>query len=1678
MAIVVILTVAAIALVLSGEAMATITGVQPPASGDWVIDEDTTVLAETITLKGNLNVEPGYKLIVRNSAITFDCTFAGEWGFYVLANATHDGDIDLSEATFKAKTEANGWQFVISGSAYIHDSVKMYSIQNGFIILGDDVEIIETDATTLGQSCIAIDSCDPTLGPDLVVSGTYETSAWDPAKRESRPNPGVAIGIFGSLGNLASPTIDGVKINLFMRDEWEGTVSTSTSCYEYFYLYGLYASFGDLDSIANINISLDYEISANITDAYASSTYLYFYNRQYIYGVYLTDGTYLDSFDNVEISHITAHTDAWQSGGDTSYFRNYRYLYGVYNNIDSTGYVPSTWGGVAIRDFTMTYDNHGDFSYTYNYQYGYGVYWYPSILATVSPDMTVEEISLDGLVLERFFYFAERGEFTIYNCEASNCTFSSYFLYLSSWNYPVTVEESTLINNTFNSYFVYCYHWDGQLNFIGNNISYNTFSSLMFYDYQTSSDYDGDFLFEDNVFIENEFRSYWSQHVGNTSPYTYGYGDWTFDGNLFLNNTFLTYFLYHYYYGYGDYTFENNNFTGNRFANYFLYMYYFYEGDLTFDDNVFERNTVGIYMFYFYGYNDYDSDIYFQRNYIANNTFSSSYGLGYLSYPRGDFLFTDNHLFGNRFGSSYGTYTYLYYTTGKIDFSRNIIESNTFTSYGFMLYYMGMQTNDVTFEYNDIINNSGSSSYEYYAVIQIYYLYKSLEVSNNYIAGNKRTAICFMYMYGDTSGGPNSNYNLYLEHNEIVDNQARGIYFYNGYYAFNVFIRYNYGTGNQMYPISMESTSYSYRGPLLLLVESNNFQDNPGGGLYLRPYFFDPRYTYDYRNPYQTVSVKNNILRNNGAGGWALAIVDFHKKPTMKSNDLTGSAMGTYLELTKSPFNREEVNLIYRDVEVDGGVNGTTAFGFGDINVEFYDCTFINYTEAIYAKDCLVNVWHCNIPEASGKTDGTGRIYVWNWLEIWINWANATGVDSGVSVDRATVALRGANNKYFGGKVTDVEGKLEPMLINPWTCSNGKMDAWAPFEITVMSNGISAALTQHVVGDLIAPEPALLLLVDDSPPAPSIAFPQDGMLVGDRDVTIEGFLFEVGSGVDVFEGRNDMMAEDEWVPIAPYVIWEHTFPEMSEGYHDLMVRSSDRAGNWNMTNITVLIDFTIPELTVRMLYVDGVPIEKNETRGGYFVSVREIIVNGTYSDNIAHVGDVRIRFNGVYEYIFPSQWGKINKRITLVEGFNTIIVDATDLAGNRITEELVIIRDIHAPSVYVLTPIQNEETANPECTVTGKSEPEVTVKLKIESSAGTKDYSTMTDDEGGFEIIVELFEGPQKILIDAIDPAGNANKTFRDVVLDTIPPDFVINNPSETETVTALTKFDILCTMLPGSLNARTYIGGQEVPNEGVVRRTIVLQEGANHIEILAIDPVGNERSKTVTIVRDTVQPVMDVLEPTANYMLTNKNMVQFAGTIEGSDPAGGVFIEHKTIDYPARIVSGDWVEFGNWEYTLELGPTDLEQEIRVWATDFAGNVVYWEVYVVYDEIPPSLRLDDQPEETDSSILLVNGTTEEDILEVFFQGVSFPVTNGVFSLAWPLNEGTNELEVNVYDLAGNSATDTISITYLPKKVDGGGGGGGVNEDNWTELWGWVILIAAVTLIATAVVVSTRRPERR
>jgi len=670
--------------------------------------------------------------------------------------------------------------------------------------------------------------------------------------------------------------------------------------------------------------------------------------------------------------------------------------------------------------------------------------------------------------------------------------------------------------------------------------------------------------------------------------------------------------------------------------------------------------------------------------------------------------------------------------------------------------------------------------------------------------------------------------------------------------------------------------------------------------------------------------------------------------------------------------------------------------------------------------------------------------------------------------------MQGANGKYFGALVTNSEGKLfdqygEPMVITPWTCVDGVMDSWSPLKVTIMANEVSTLHDVSVEDDYIAPNPKRLTVNDIYIPEVIISNPQDGTLVNTPDVLTEGFLFEIGSGVVAFEGRTDQMPEDEWQDMSEAVLWQHVFAGMTEGYHNLSVRAADLSGNWNTSNIEIIVDLTDPGLELYLEYLNATKIPYDPVKGGYFVRDKEIAINGTYDDNFATLGEIAIRINGVPKYIFPSQWGKIYERIQLAQGINTIIVDATDTAGNRHVERRYVSLDSYPPTMYIYNPLDGHMTGNRTLTVVGLTEPNTRLDLVVQASAGTNTYQTYSGADGTFTYPVDLFENIQKLVVTAMDSAGNPTVIDLNVILDTTPPEFVINQPPEVHTTTKETRYEIVATMT-SEPDADFWIGGQLVEHSGVPRREVVLQEGENTIILIAIDRVGNENVKTVVIVRDTIPPALGVMSPEEDYMIINDPLIPFRGMVEG---ATGVVIEHKSVRLPATLVEGTWTE-GEWMYDLELGPSDLEQDIKVIALDAAGNEDVMIVHVVLDIVPPSLSIENVAEEVKTPFVWINGTTDSGVAYVYVQGVPYAVTNGVFEIQWSLAAGTNDLTVEVYDEAGNVAKDTVSTEYKlteykppePPKTD---------EIDWLFVAGVGLLLAAIIIAVTALfVVSSRR----
>ena len=1613
-------TVAAVVLLVPS-ADASIVGTPlPPDGSNWVIDANTTVLNERFLLSGSIVVTPPWTLQMKNTIVTFNCSYGGQYGVQVPAVSGSKGILNLTYSTFKANNSVYGWTFTINGDANLTEEVDLLNVHNGVYIYSSSVIFDGVSIVSQGTYGMYISSCSPMVVDTDISNLNDVVGVW--SGTQSRPNPVTGLYIAGTSSVQAAPKLDHVTIKVKVVDTWDHSV-TSTSVYEYIYAYGLDVSYANLGVLSNITVS--FELVTHATSRYSgTSTYMYFYAYTYVYGIRLSGGTILDGFDNVVIDTSTYLNDVKGTGFTTGYLYNYFYWYGLYNTVTSMsgGRVPTVITGITFRGHHSTYNGNNVFNTVYNYYSGQVIYWTPSTTAPAG-GYIFDGVQFLDLDFGYLYQYPSACDITMRNCIVDACNIggstTGAILYLSSFRYKVNVLNNTFSDNKHTSgYFFYLYYSYDDVTINGNQFLNNAIYYLFYtYQFQTGKK----MIIKENVLSGNTFSGY----------------------------------SFYLYYPYGTITIDSNQFTSNRWSSYFMYSYYFY-GAVTFVNNTFDANTGSSYWMYSY-YIQSAGSLTFKQNKLVNNSFY--YGSN-IMYNYGPVYWNDNIYEGNRYTQAgYGALSVYYpYSATTYEIKRNRFNVNIFADNAIYVYYLGVSsTIPLSIERNEFVGNTGKLDTLNAGLIYFNYIRQDTTVSNNYFEGNAANCIVNYNPY------PNYAFTFTVLSNEFVNNTGKCIVF-SEIDNMKLRVRTNHATANSAYCVYLEQTSKTINGPDAVYIEDNNFTANPGGGIWLRTCAYDLAYGTSYGNPNQEVLVKGNTLRDNGADGWSIAVVGVYKTPTLRSNDWSGSAKGQYLGMINDDPRRVPFTYMLRNTAIDGGPNGVSAYGFENIEAEFYYCTITNFTEAFYAKDCTVTIWWSAVPEGSGRTEGKGRIYVYNRFEVYVTWANAEGVDSGMPVDGATVAMQGANSKYINPFKTTSEGRYGPLVMSPWTCVDGMMDAWAPFTVAVSQGNISTTQTAHFIGDMVYPDtPMRLIIVDYRIPEVIISNPQNGTLVNASDVMMDGILFEVGSGILNFEAQTEMMAPDEWVPISHQIFWEHLFLGMVEGRHQIKVRATDLAGNVNLTVVDFIVDLSPPQMDVWLEY-------KNTTRlegPPYFVQMDEIVINGTYYDNFAALEDIVIRVNGIRLDVPSPELGKLYTYMSLSQGLNILRLDATDTAANRASLETFIWLDNYGPVLYVYSPLQGESTPSRTLIVTGLTEPDTHIGITVTSTAGSATTSTVSLADGNFSLVVSLIEGNQRVIVVATDAAGNEEMVTRDIVCDTTPPEFEFTNPATgLHVVTNLTQYTVRGRMTLEA-GAELYIDGQLVANPGVFERTIVLLEGANVVEVKAIDRVGNVRLVLLTVERDTLGPQLHVASPVDTFVLTRSATVHFAGTSVGADRAGsGVTVEYRGNLADAVLVSGDWKGTAAWEYDLVLRPEDLDQYIVVTAMDMAMNKETWTCHVVYDVIAPSLSVKAIPSTTNEPEVLIDGMTDEDVLVVYINGVPYTVETGLFSVELSLQAGNNTITVEVRDDAGNVRADTKIVLYEykeyvpPTPVE-------VGEEMPYSLWSVILLVVAITVLVVA-----------
>ena len=122
----------------------------------------------------------------------------------------------------------------------------------------------------------------------------------------------------------------------------------------------------------------------------------------------------------------------------------------------------------------------------------------------------------------------------------------------------------------------------------------------------------------------------------------------------------------------------------------------------------------------------------------------------------------------------------------------------------------------------------------------------------------------------------------------------------------------------------------------------------------------------------------------------------------------------------------------------------------------------------------------------------------------------------------------------------------------------------------------------------------------------------------------------------------------------------------------------------------------------------------------------------------------------------------------------------------------------------------------------------------------------------------------------------------------------------------------------------------------------------------------------------------------------------------------------------------------GSFEAPVSL--VEGSNSIAIVATDSAGNQGSASLTVTRDTTPPTLTMDALPSEVSSATVTVTGSVENSVSFVTVNGQPVTVSGGRYSASVALSFGSNVIFVQATDAAGNTATTSQAVSYVPQGV--------------------------------------------
>ena len=402
--------------------------------------------------------------------------------------------------------------------------------------------------------------------------------------------------------------------------------------------------------------------------------------------------------------------------------------------------------------------------------------------------------------------------------------------------------------------------------------------------------------------------------------------------------------------------------------------------------------------------------------------------------------------------------------------------------------------------------------------------------------------------------------------------------------------------------------------------------------------------------------------------------------------------------------------------------------------------------------------------------------------------------------------------------------------------------------------------------------------------------------------------------------------------------------------------------------------------------------------------------------------------------------------VPLVVGSNVVTVTARDAAGNTATDVLTVTRtaaDTTAPAIAIATPTSATtfSTTATTLTVGGTASDAVGVTqvtwVNNLGGSGTATGTTAWSAAG-----VPLLVGSNIVTVTARDAAGNTSTDVLTITrtADAVAPVVAITTPTSATTFsTSATTRTVGGTASDANgINQVTWVNsaggsGTATGTTSWSAANVALSVGANVITVTARDTAGNTSTDVITITRDSTAPVVTITGPTANTThATRASTLALSGT--ASDSVGVTQVTWSN----SRGGSGTASGTNSWS-VASVALSSGSNVITVTARDAAGNTSTDVITVTRDNTSPTVVISGPVSSstfsTTATTVNLSGTAADAVGVAQITWASNRGGSGTATgtTAWtaasvPLLTGSNILTVTVRDTAGNTGTDTLTVT--------------------------------------------------